>query len=70
MLVVKQSLEVSSDPEERQSLLELQSELQQLIALTQESIDVQSQPLSTEEAQENTDTKNELDDEYTLFMVI
>ncbi|XP_045512852.1 zinc finger CCCH-type with G patch domain-containing protein isoform X3 [Pieris brassicae] len=69
MLVVKQSLQSSSDAAERQSLLELQSELQQLIDLTQESIDAQNQQISIEPKEENdNDTKNELDDEYALFM--
>ncbi|CAK1548286.1 unnamed protein product [Leptosia nina] len=63
--IVKQSLETCNSPEERKSLLDLESELQQLIDLTQESIDAYQQ--QSGKSPENTE-KHELDDEYALFM--
>ncbi|XP_050665384.1 zinc finger CCCH-type with G patch domain-containing protein isoform X1 [Leptidea sinapis] len=59
LLIVKQNLETTADSNQRKSLLELQSELEQLIALTEESLDVHN---------DNNKPKDDLDDEYKLFM--
>lgn len=60
----------------RESLLALKSQLQNLIQVTQESLDAQkSKELKQEENEENNvldnsdRNKDELDEEYALFMV-
>nr|XP_034824061.1 zinc finger CCCH-type with G patch domain-containing protein [Maniola hyperantus] len=67
--VVRQALQATQDVDERESLSALQSELQELISLTQESLDAQRG--KTNESQSNSrnsDDGNELDGEYALFM--
>ncbi|CAG4925308.1 unnamed protein product [Colias eurytheme] len=70
LLIVKQSLETNNNSEERSSLLELQSELQQLIDLTEESLNAQRQQEAEENSlqPQNDESQNELDNEYALFM--
>lgn len=69
LAVVKQALETTQETSERESLLALQSELEELIKLTRESLDVQKS--KTEEPKpDNDNNSNELDDEYALFMVV
>ncbi|XP_038209316.1 zinc finger CCCH-type with G patch domain-containing protein isoform X2 [Zerene cesonia] len=70
LLIVKQSLETNKNPEERNSLLELEAELQQLIDLTEESLNAQCQQEAEEDSLQlqNDDSQNELDSEYALFM--
>ncbi|XP_045502317.1 zinc finger CCCH-type with G patch domain-containing protein [Colias croceus] len=70
LLIVKQSLETNNNPEEHTSLLELQSELQQLIDLTEESLNAQRQQEAEENSlqPQNDESQNELDSEYALFM--
>lgn len=72
--MVSQAIETTADDNERESLLALQSELKELIKLTQESLDAltskeseipQSQPINTPR-----DDKTALDVEYSLFMVL
>lgn len=69
--MVGEALKTAKD-EERESLLALQSELQELIQLTEESLDTVS---ATEAAGASSqvegvkEEQSELDDEYALFMV-
>lgn len=75
LCMVSEALKTAKD-EERESLLALQSELQELIQLTEESLDTVS---TTErvgasikvegQKEEIKEEQNELDDEYALFMV-
>lgn len=71
LCMVSEALKTAKD-EERESLLALQSELQELIQLTEESLDTVS---TTEAAGASSEVEglkeeqNELDDEYALFMV-
>lgn len=70
LAVVKQALETMQETtSERESLLALQSELEELIKLTRESLDVQKSK-TDEPKPDNDNNSNELDDEYALFMVV
>ncbi|KAI5630768.1 g-patch domain-containing protein [Phthorimaea operculella] len=73
LAMVSEALAVAKDDNERQSLLALQSELKELIQLTQESVNA----LTNKDASSNggssqgvakSEDKAELDDEYALFM--
>ncbi|XP_072936121.1 zinc finger CCCH-type with G patch domain-containing protein [Epargyreus clarus] len=67
--MVKQALDATEDVNERESLVTLQSELQELINLTKESL--QAQAASSKEPDTNDTSENStggLDDEYALFM--
>jgi hypothetical protein len=71
--MVNEALAAAKEDSERESLTALQSELKELIHLTQESLDT----VSAKEDYSNTQTQNasqnnektEIDDEYALFMV-
>lgn len=69
--MVRQALQATQDASERESLTALRSELEELISLTQESLDAQrareNGPQSNSGDIENGN--NGLDDEYALFMV-
>ncbi|KAM3966472.1 zinc finger CCCH-type with G patch domain-containing protein-like [Aphomia sociella] len=66
--MVNEALKTVQDDTERESLVALQSELQQLIQLTQESLDT-ILPKNSNAAETNQNNeKNDLDDEYALFM--
>lgn len=65
--MVVQALESVSDETERESLVTLQSDLEQLIQLTQENLD--SIKTSKESTEVPTEAPKEIDDEYALFMV-
>lgn len=69
--MVRQALQATKDASERESLTALRSELEELISLTQESLDAQrareNEPQSNSGEIENGN--NGLDDEYALFMV-
>lgn len=71
LCMVSEALNTAKD-EERESLLALQSELQELIQLTEESLatvsttEAAGAPIKVEGLKEE---QNELDDEYALFMV-
>lgn len=71
--MVNEALLAVQDAKERESLLALQSELKELIQLTQESLDalVLKENTSTTFVLKSTEVveKSELDDEYALFMV-
>ncbi|XP_052753899.1 zinc finger CCCH-type with G patch domain-containing protein [Galleria mellonella] len=67
--MVNEALTTVQDHTERESLVALQSELQQLIQLTQESIDTAvPKDNATDKTIQNNNEKNDLDDEYALFM--
>lgn len=67
LTLVNQALENVTDETGRESLVTLQSDLEQLIQLTQENLDsIESSSVCTEVPKEAT---KELDDEYALFMV-
>ncbi|KAL0895803.1 hypothetical protein ABMA27_011839 [Loxostege sticticalis] len=72
--MVNEALTTVQESNERESLLALQSELQELIQLTQESLDALVAKESTSDSGETApapapkDENNELDDEYALFM--
>ncbi|XP_046974271.1 zinc finger CCCH-type with G patch domain-containing protein [Vanessa cardui] len=68
LAVVKQALQSTQETGERESLLALQSELQELINLTRESIDVQNNKEHDRNPGNDTTETNGLDDEYALFM--
>lgn len=69
--MVRQALQAAQDASERESLTALRSELEELISLTQESLDAQrareNEPQSNSSDIENGNKG--LDDEYALFMV-
>ncbi|XP_037300231.1 zinc finger CCCH-type with G patch domain-containing protein isoform X2 [Manduca sexta] len=68
--MVNQALENTKDGDERESLLTLKANLQQLIQLTKESLDtmcINSKPVESSDSNA-TQNKNDLDDEYALFM--
>ncbi|XP_050358684.1 zinc finger CCCH-type with G patch domain-containing protein [Nymphalis io] len=64
--VVKQALQATQEASERESLLALQSELQELINLTRESLDVQNN--REDDTKPGKNSSDGLDDEYALFM--
>ncbi|XP_063832503.1 zinc finger CCCH-type with G patch domain-containing protein [Ostrinia nubilalis] len=75
--MVNEALAVVQDDNEKESLLALQSELKELIHLTQESLDAWIAKESTSDSGEaeskpgpavSNDNNEELDDEYALFM--
>ncbi|XP_047543415.1 zinc finger CCCH-type with G patch domain-containing protein isoform X2 [Vanessa atalanta] len=66
--VVKQALQATQEIGERESLLALQSELQELINLTRESLDVQNNREDDRNPGNDATNTNGLDDEYALFM--
>lgn len=67
--MVNLTLETVTESTERESLLTLQSDLQQLIQLTRENLEALV-PKDTQLAKTlSTEPKDELDDEYALFMV-
>lgn len=67
--MVNLSLETVTESAERESLLSLKSDLEQLIQLTRENLDALV-PKNTETTEtQSSETKDELDDEYALFMV-
>lgn len=64
------ALAVTRDDIERESLLTLQSEMQQLIQLTKESLDAKQNDLNITNLQNNESSQtSQLDEEYALFMV-
>ncbi|XP_075986111.1 zinc finger CCCH-type with G patch domain-containing protein [Anticarsia gemmatalis] len=63
--MVSSTLETVSDENERESLISLRSDLQQLIQLTKQNLEALLPKDATTSATQNTD---ELDDEYALFM--
>lgn len=65
--MVNRTLETVDDDNERESILSLQSDLQQLIQLTKENLDAL---LPKESTSSDTQNKDELDDEYALFQVM
>lgn len=68
LAMVNLSLETVSESAERESLLSLKSDLEQLIQLTRENLDALV-PKNTETTEtQSSETKDELDDEYALFM--
>ncbi|KAJ2946470.1 hypothetical protein O0L34_g12515 [Tuta absoluta] len=73
LAMVSEALAVAKDDNERESLLALQSELKELIQLTQESVNALTNKSvsSNDDASQGvvqTEDKAELDDEYALFM--
>lgn len=70
LCLVSDALSTAKD-EERESLLALQSELQELIQLTEESLDTVSTPETADpcNVEGKKEEEKELDDEYALFMV-
>lgn len=67
--MVNLTLETVNESTERESLLTLQSDLQQLIQLTRENLEaLVPKDTKLNEAQ-SSEPKDELDDEYALFMV-
>ncbi|KAF9419267.1 hypothetical protein HW555_004194 [Spodoptera exigua] len=66
LAMVNLSLETVNESAERESLLSLKSDLEQLIQLTRENLDALTQ--DTTETTQSSETKDELDDEYALFM--
>lgn len=68
LCTVSEALKTAKD-EERESLLALQSELQELIQLTEESLDTVSTTGASSKVEGLKEEQNELDDEYALFMV-
>ncbi|CAG9575746.1 unnamed protein product [Danaus chrysippus] len=66
--VVRQALQATQDANERESLSVLQSELQELISLTKESMNVQQSTVNDNNQCENATESNGLDEEYALFM--
>ena len=67
--MVNLTLESVNDSTERESLLALQSDLQQLIQLTRENLEALVPKDSQPAEAQATEPKDELDDEYALFMV-
>lgn len=67
--MVNTTLESVTDDAEKESILTLQSDLQQLIQLTKENLDAMTKASQNVDS-EPSESKNELDDEYALFMVI
>lgn len=72
--MVNEALSSVQDDQERESLIALQSELKELIQLTQESLDtlvVKENASNSEKTPAVAEVveKTELDDEYALFMV-
>ncbi|XP_026323554.1 zinc finger CCCH-type with G patch domain-containing protein [Hyposmocoma kahamanoa] len=67
LCTVSEALKTAKD-EERESLLALQSELQELIQLTEESLDTVSTTGASSKVEGLKAEQNELDDEYALFM--
>ncbi|KOB66358.1 putative zinc finger, CCCH-type with G patch domain protein [Operophtera brumata] len=65
-VMVVQALESVVDETERDSLITLQSDLEQLIQLTQENLD--SIKTSSESTEVSKEAPKEIDDEYALFM--
>lgn len=69
LAMVNLSLETVTESAERESLLSLKSDLEQLIQLTRENLDALV-PKNTETTEtQSSETKDELDDEYALFML-
>lgn len=71
LCMVSEALKTAKD-EERDSLLALQSELKELIQLTEESLETVSTTEAADASRKDEGLKeeqNELDDEYALFMV-
>ncbi|XP_059049357.1 zinc finger CCCH-type with G patch domain-containing protein isoform X2 [Achroia grisella] len=66
--MVNDALKRVQDNAERDSLVALQSELQQLIQLTQESLDTTAPKDNVTETSQSNNEKSDLDDEYALFM--
>lgn len=64
LLLVSQALSVCTEEDEKTSLLSLQTDLNQLINLTSESLNT----INEERKNENVEKQPELDDEYALFM--
>lgn len=63
--MVNRTLETADD-NERESLISLQSDLQQLIQLTKENLEAL---LPKDATTSKVESKDELDDEYALFKV-
>lgn len=72
LLLVNQAIDATRDENECKSLLTLQSDLKQLIQLTQESLDTLNTKdileTSTNSEKVQSENKNDLDAEYSLFM--
>lgn len=68
--MVKNALQSAKNASEREPLLALESELQELINLTKESLDAQNlKEIQPEPKSTNESSPIEMDDEYALFMV-
>lgn len=67
MLQVQQAIE-NADDTEKEGLLSLQSDIQELIELTQESLPTLDN-VKSDSSNSNENSKNSLDDEYDLFKV-
>ncbi|CAH0722496.1 unnamed protein product, partial [Brenthis ino] len=67
--MVKNALQSAKNASEREPLLALEAELQELINLTKESLDAQNvKEIHPEHKTTNESSPTELDDEYALFM--
>lgn len=66
---VQQAL-LSADGSDRNDLLSLQSDLQELIQLTKESVQGSEDVTAHGSTNSNQGSKNDLDDEYDLFKVL
>lgn len=67
--MVNSTLGTVDDDTERESLLSLQSDLQQLIQLTKENLEALVSKDSKQVEIQTNESKGELDEEYALFMV-
>ncbi|KAJ8734092.1 hypothetical protein PYW07_014643 [Mythimna separata] len=68
LAMVNLTLETVNEPTERESLLSLQSDLQQLIQLTRENLEALVPKDAEPPETQSTEPRDELDDEYALFM--
>lgn len=66
--MVKNALQTTTNTNEREQLLALESELQELISLTKESLDAHSNKETPKPQTENDSGSQQLDNEYALFM--
>lgn len=67
--MVRNSIQATTNTNEREQLVALETELQELISLTKESLDAHSNKEIPKPEAENDTGSQELDDEYALFMV-
>lgn len=74
LTIIKEALGAAQHDSEKVSLLSLEADLNQLIQLTQESLDATQSKASestrnTSQANTRNEVCNDLDNEYSLFMV-